>query len=454
MLHGVLLSVATAANIDCLYSKDNGWFGCHLISYSPKTTQNELISEAGGFVAGRSLANVDFVDFTNLQVNLFPTNVLELFANLVQINIVSCQMTTMFTKSIRSCNRLKSVIITGNNFTHLPAAIAESCNNSFEFIFDDNQIQTFVENAFVGLSSPERLSLIRNNIAYIQPASFAQLNKLKVLSLRENHIAEINRDTFVQLLDLELRDLSSNRIKALPEIRLDILSLKNVEFNGNLIEAIDPKFADSFPGNRSASLDWWLNFEMNICINETISAKAFDRLELDLCFQEWAEQFDTTTTTTMPTPDACIAHRHCRFVFDNSGRYSCILDGFNSIWSMVAGQHLVINGTQGTDELVKAVYFKSSELQKIPRAVFRNIEFLSIPNTRLSNLKNSSIELCGNLRSLDAAETSIQSIGGTALRNCPQLETIDINGNFVKVITAELFVRNPNLKKVILNRST
>jgi Leucine-rich repeat (LRR) protein len=68
-------------------------------------------------------------------------------------------------------------------------------------------------------------------------------------------------------------------------------------------------------------------------------------------------------------------------------------------------------------------------------------------------INENTFELCGNLKTFDVTDNSVSRITKTSLKNCQSLETMIMNGNLeLEKIESDIFVVDPNLKHIVLNR--
>jgi hypothetical protein len=141
---------------------------------------------------------------------------------------------------------------------------------------------------------------------------------------------------------------------------------------------------------------------------------------------------------------------------DHEKVYVCVLENVDLILFSIGGEHEKIGMKTYTDLDVEAVYFKHSILSKVPRIIFEkflNLKFLSVVETKMTIINENTFELCGNLKTLDARNNFISRITGKSLMQCHSLETMIMTGNLeLEDIESELFMMDPNLKHIVLNR--
>lgn len=373
------------------------------------------------------------------------------------------ELSSVTTNAFSNCLNMESISINDNNFPDLPASFAESCVNLRVLSFYQNWIQNIHKNAFKGLANLEELTLNRNNFTFLDPATFNHTPSLNQLQVIDGKLLTIHPD-LLATLSLEFVTFSQNVIESLPALKFkDINSLQAINFEKNKISSIDSKILENYPANRE---QFYFLLSDNVCVSGSYSLKT-QLTDWQKCYDNWNEIHPTNTTTTVNVPstkpssepcESCNSHKICRYFLDHNDVYSCVLDNVALTVASIDGQHKTINNQTFTDADVKAVYFKKSILSRVPSVIFTkfpSIESLSIPNTQLTIIDDNTFQLCGQmLKRLDVSKNHITEITKASLVKCQQLQTINLSGNPIEDLDAELFKLDPQLKHVILKQKS
>jgi len=156
-------------------------------------------------------------------------------------------------------------------------------------------------------------------------------------------------------------------------------------------------------------------------------------------------------TTSSPNPSPCPSDKICRYFLDQYYRYTCILDGVDSVLTSISGNHLITF----SDVNVRRVVFTNSFLSRIPPILFQkftSLEYLTVSNCSISAINKNTFTACGNLKYFDASDNFITTVDGASFKSCAALEVIDLTGNKFDFISGQLFVNNPTLKAIYINR--
>lgn len=162
----------------------------------------------------------------------------------------------------------------------------------------------------------------------------------------------------------------------------------------------------------------------------------------------------TTMMPSLPLPGTCTSDKICRYILDANDQYTCILDDVNAVLTSISGNHI---SPAFTDASVTRIYFKNSVLPNIPCIIFEkfpNLTFLSIANSSLSLVNDQGLSCCGNVVHLDARYNNIVHVSEDALKNCTKLQTLDLTGNPLEYISGQLYLNNPDLRRIIIHRES
>jgi Leucine-rich repeat (LRR) protein len=429
------------------------------------TAENEPITVTTTGNPPNGLAHYKSIYFQNPHVlKYIPTNMFAQLPNLERFQAQSVQFTTMTEDAFINCNNLKEIHLYSNSFSTITARFAKTCLNVKKIDFGRNGLTTFDKDALQGLMNLEWLQLQYNQISFLDPMTFIHTPNLKQFMINDNKLTSIDPNLFAPMSPSEIH-LYSNQITAMPALSFaSSANLDKLYFENNKISAVSRQF---FLNYIQTGKPYTIAFDGNICISRTFNDPnepgLIDYADLQDCFSNfdpsWTTVTISTSTSTITTPiptDSCDSHRDCRYYLDHDQVYVCVLENVDLILSSIGGTHEKIGMKAYSDFDVEAVYFKKSTLSKIPKIIFekfQNLKFLSVVKTKMTIINENTFELCGNLKTLDARDNSISRITGKSLMQCHFLETILMTGNLeLEEIESEIFMMDPNLKHIVLNR--
>jgi Leucine-rich repeat (LRR) protein len=466
----ILVNFAIATNFPCKYYDGPGGYYCQLPydgAIISVTTENEAITVSGIHNPGKTNDDLKLFAVTTPNVmNFVPTKISESFKNIQTFQLNDVKLTTLTTNAFTNCMNLEIIFIVDNNFPVLPASFAEACVNLKELHFYQNWIQTVDKNAFKGLVNLKILQLSKNSFVSLDPLTLTHTPHLQSIEAQFNELTSIHPDLFSAQTELTLLNFYQNKIEVLSALNFgSIEPLMIFSLEMNKINAIEPAFFNGFPGKPTPISVMLVG---NICTNDAFNFMSITDVSIDPrlqnCFANWnliPKTTTTTTTTTLaPKPPSQCSSGSCklgRYFLDHKNIYSCVLENVDLALTSIGGEHETINGKLFNDADVEAVYFENSFISRVPEIIFtkfRNTKFLSIVDAHMTIIDDNTFTSCGILKRLDLSRNHIQEITETSLMKCQQLMTIDLTGNPVIDLESSLFVHDPNLKHVILNRKS
>lgn len=127
------------------------------------------------------------------------------------------------------------------------------------------------------------------------------------------------------------------------------------------------------------------------------------------------------------------------------GKYTCVLDYIDAM--APSSVH---------NEQVLKVFYKNCKMLSFPSWVFNvftRMEFLSVSNTGLKEIRSGELSNCSGLKYLDISKSNITELTSDVYKGCQNLEVIDITEDPIGEINGD-FVRSlPSLDRIIIDSS-
>jgi Leucine-rich repeat (LRR) protein len=436
--------------INCNFERILSTYSCNPISANELVHENEEIEVNGNHLHNFKDDDITYVRFNSpLTFTYVPTKLFEIFSSIETFGLHNVNLSKLVSNAFTNCFKLKSLHIDGNeNLSEVPESFAEECGSLQHLYLSGNGIESIDENAFKGLDNLYYLVLSKNKIKIIHPNTLSGLKNLQSIFLDHNSINSLHEQTFYKLRKLQTLSIKNNQIEEISSIlfRNNPL-LDQIFFDNNHITSIDSKLIEQIPGKRDL---YEYRFSGNNCTNVILSNQLEfnDELALTECFENWNDlhQMNDTDATTEKYFEG-----KCRYYLNENRRYTCVIENVDLVLSAINGLHY----TTFNDEHVLQLFFTNSILRKVPPIVYRkfpNLEFLSVARTKLSIIDDQTFGSCGKLKKIDASGNNIEKIVETSLKNCKQLETIDVRDNPIEFIDGDIFHFDPQLKHIILNK--
>jgi len=474
-----MAAMGNSANLTC--NIDPGSGACTISSMTEISQHNEPITVVGqpSNYINTATTMVNFMESS--VIRYIPTKIFSIFPKLENFMLYNNSLTYMVTDSFANCASLNMIYIANTNVKNIPAGFAQTCTKLFSFSMMEGSIETVDADAFRGLSNLQMLSFRNNKISCVPATLFQPLINIMSITLEMNLITGLDSMTLKGLKTLNYFNLWENKIQSMPVLDLNdtgIFNGLNLGFHNNPINAISPTFLDFF-STRPTNITDNIYLANILCIQDQSFSTIF-KLNyqtagpaLQTCYNNWQLSMATppvcpntgttlapttiaptslATTTAPPTPGTCPSDKICRFFLDQYNRYTCILDGVDSVLTSVGGIHLITFD----DLTVRRVVFTNSFLSRIPPIIFQkfpNLEYVTASNSSLSSINTKTFgSTCGNLKFFDASYNDITIVDGASFKSCTKIEVVDLTGNQIGYIDGQLFVNNPTLKNIYINR--
>jgi Leucine-rich repeat (LRR) protein len=138
-----------------------------------------------------------------------------------------------------------------------------------------------------------------------------------------------------------------------------------------------------------------------------------------------------------------------RFYVSADNQYTAVIYGVSDTMRFIKLNHL--SGFSNVN--VSVVFIRECiDLKHIPVVLFKrfkNIQSLSVNNCGIVHMGSSFLNECGQLQHLDMRFNKIESVKGESVKNCANLETLNLSNNEITAIESSVFNCNPELNVII-----
>ncbi|MED6266005.1 hypothetical protein CHARACLAT_031191 [Characodon lateralis] len=191
---------------------------------------------------------------------------------LLRFGLINSHLHTIHPLAFHAAPQLKSVKLTDNDLSTLPARVFSPLTvveeiyldgNQLEIIGPDmfegldglltldlsrNKIRNLPSDIFHGLTNLIILNLGRNNIKKLPPTMFHSLTKLQMLRIYYNELEVLEAGIFDQLVNLKVLNLHHNQIKSLPpQVFWSLENLTNLTLSSNHLKDVPHKSFYNMP---------------------------------------------------------------------------------------------------------------------------------------------------------------------------------------------------------------
>ena len=330
-------------------------------------------------------------------------------------------------KESKSCGRaLQELILSHNEFIHLPPGGFSVLSGLRKLILNDNDIRAISNEAFIGLDSLLVLDLSNNHIMTIENGTFITNILLERLYLKNNSLDSINNELFSNLHELQFLDLSWNKLE-LAENFEDIFSelwrLVILDLSHNRLKSVVQSL---FKGLTSLQkLD--LSHNQIKTLEEGSLYHMSNLYELELSHNQLLSLGEESFTGLLGLSLLDLTNNTLVDLHPNIFKHSSNL---------------------------KEIYLKENNFQSIPNAL-ENLSFLKvldISKNFIEAFEPFVFRDVGNLVLLNISYNILTSLQETSLRGLTSLRVFDVSNNDIIEIKQEAFSKASNIK--LLNFSS
>ncbi|CAG9811906.1 unnamed protein product [Chironomus riparius] len=305
---------------------------------------------------------------------------------------------------------LTYIYMAGNRIRDVPEDAFETLSNLMSLDLGLNPELSLTPHVFQRLQGLQRLYLDGCGISEINPLWFNGLQELRFLLMNENQIDNLQPGVFDNLPTLYTLDLGLNRITMVhsDSFGSTLSNLLHYYNDGNPTTSIDPDFFDN-----AVNLNY-LFLLNNECANRNFYGITFNResirVELADCFDGFAVR----------DPLRCVHST------GPNNMLNCLLTAHNPSghddYEEIEQADGVLNANVG---LIQSIGQNTRIVPRIICAQYPNLHTVSFVNSR------------------------VQTLTAGAFENCAQLESLNLDYNYITTVPSGIFSNNSRLREVV-----
>lgn len=343
-----------------------------------------------------------------------------------------------------------------------PRQLLKFFKNLEAVAIQDSKLKDLTRDDLKELKNLKSLSLYGNELKTLEIGIFDANLKLEFLSLYNNKLTSMGSEILTPLKNLKKAFFHLNpcvNLDALSDDEMEVLKLKlthNCPPSEDLqklhardeklrtLEADFGKFSQKFSAlksqfknceNSTESLSMILHAKNSTCVANEILA-----LDMEKCDAKLRD----LTATVMKFEIEC-------GTFEGS---VCVADDVITFYEEMEVKGVKFNGRLLEPDMVTTLELRGRNFHFMPTNFgdfFKNLENLTISNTRISKIDNT-LENLNNLRSLKLVENKISQIPQNSLASLESLEVFDLTGNQIHEMS-EGFGDLKYLREIYLDRN-
>jgi Leucine rich repeat len=186
----------------------------------------------GTHEGNRSNADVRNIVFTNSSINQIPSNVFQVFRNIIAVQAIESGVTEILAANFVFTSAIEGIFITNNNLPRLRGSPFQTRPSLTHLNLYSNGIESIDDTFFAGIVNLRYLSLGGNSLTSITPELMAPLVGLRTLLASFNSLESLSPRTFRTNRQIEMIAFEFNNISALGSGIFD--NLPSLEFIGLL----------------------------------------------------------------------------------------------------------------------------------------------------------------------------------------------------------------------------
>ncbi|XP_050073437.1 chaoptin [Anopheles maculipalpis] len=348
------------------------------------------------------------------------------FANkLERLDLRNNRIRSLKSKAFANLASMKEVLLAGNQISHIDERALAGMDVLQKLDLSDNLLSEFPLEALGSVVSLKVLNVSLNNIAKLDSNHLAQMKNLQILDISRNTIATILPGTFREQLLLKYLDLSLNSLRTIEDDAFEGLdNLQTLILRDNNILFIPGSALGRLPKLSNLYLDFNRVAALSSSILKSIQPENIRYLSLS-----------RNVIRELPG-DSFAAFRKLIYL-DISG---------NNLG--VIGED-TFKGLDGTLLEIKLSFNRIASLRKI---VLPKLRRLDLSSNSIDDLAIDSFHSLNNLLYLNmSGNEHIGQVTRTMIYPLIKLQVIDISHCGLKMLQADLFHNNTDLRIVLLN---
>uniref|UniRef100_A0A3Q3M477 Toll-like receptor 13 n=1 Tax=Mastacembelus armatus TaxID=205130 RepID=A0A3Q3M477_9TELE len=366
------------------------------------------------------------------KLSSLTSDIFTLCINVTDLDLTGNQIQFIHVNAFRSLHGLKTLSLSRNGLKSVPPA-TRNLPTLVELDLSMNNISRLDRDDFANQTKLRRLSLYNNVISALHESVFRDLIRLQILKLQTNHISKLNGAFKKYLRNLTQLRLNANKLTSIKNREFEGLqSLQNLSLHENQINRLEP---GCFIGLTNLTN---LLLQKNLITEEQLNSNVFNDLinlrRLD--FRENRIKYNNYSALSKP-PFSNLALLETLAIPSQHRREK---------------SYLPLNFLQGLTNLLE-FNIRSIQLIFLHIDMFKytpKLQTLDISSNELMDLSPDLFSPIQNLQSLYISRTSLQSLDFLIDANLTKLEFLQARKNQYSVISEEMIRSVPALVYVDL----
>lgn len=344
---------------------------------------------------------------------------------LLRFSLTYSHLHTIHPQAFHVAPQLRSIKLSSNDLSHLPAHVFSPLTSLEEIYLDSNQLETLSADMFVGLDKLMVLDLTRNRLTNLTSDIFDQLTNLTTLNLGRNCIKKLPPTIFQSLTNLCRLRIYNNELEALEAGIFDgLVNLEELSLHQNKIGRLAPQ------------VFWSLNNLRTLTMSsnqlQAVPPKSFYNL------------YKLSKLTIYKNP--------LLFLPDElMGHMPYITEFYLFTTNLTTVPRNLFTNMSG---LLHLNLHLNDKLRELPSDLFCCLPYLQKLSLRQNNLSHLHPQLFSTLPTLAVLllnGNNISSLNANIFQNLTGLVTLELTNNNLKSLPGDIFLTNTALNSLTLS---
>ncbi|KAF7407861.1 chaoptin-like isoform X1 [Vespula maculifrons] len=371
---------------------------------------------------------------------------------------------------------LRTLLASGNNFSHIMEHSLNGLPSLQELIIDDAQISKLPETIFLFNRNLARLHLNRNLLRALPPGIFDRLLSLREIRLDRNRFLDIPYSALANALNLEILTLSNNEI-----VNVDVASFVSLKYLREL--DLSHNRIDTMSGFAIANLSHLLSVDLSHNYLNALPANFFahsSMLRRVNLSENKFRQIPAVALSGQNLPGLAwlnLTRNPLNRIHDlpSEAMYPILqeihisgtnlsivtsqdFEAFPALQHLFLGQNCILRVSPGAFRSLPnllTLHLGMNSLEILPKERLQGMEHLRILNlthNRLKELEEFPKDL-KSLQVLDLSYNQIGIVGKVTFKNLISLVELHLYGNWINAISSEAFKPLKKLRLLDLSRN-